>query len=86
MQKTLASSASLEGSSLHTGEKVTLTLNPAPTGHGIKFRRVDLDDKPLIEAKVDLVETVDRGVGRIVEHLRASGDLDNTLVLFLSDK
>ncbi len=32
-----------------------------------------------------MVETVDRGVGRIVEHLKASGDFADTLILFLSD-
>ncbi|MCH5375061.1 MAG: arylsulfatase [Planctomycetes bacterium] len=32
-----------------------------------------------------MVEGVDSGVGRIVEHLTATGDLENTLILFLSD-
>jgi arylsulfatase A-like enzyme len=32
-----------------------------------------------------MVETVDQGVGQIVQHLRTTGDLDNTLILFLSD-
>jgi arylsulfatase len=32
-----------------------------------------------------MVETVDRGVGRIVDHLTSTGDLENTLILFLSD-
>ena len=32
-----------------------------------------------------MVESVDRGVGQVVEHLRSTGDLDNTLVLLLSD-
>ena len=32
-----------------------------------------------------MVETVDQGVGQIVEHLQKSGDLENTLILFLSD-
>ena len=32
-----------------------------------------------------MVETVDHGVGHIVRHLKATGDLDNTLILFLSD-
>ena len=32
-----------------------------------------------------MVETVDQGVGQIVEHLKATGDFDNTLILFLSD-
>lgn len=32
-----------------------------------------------------MVERVDQGVGRIVEHLQSTGDLDNTLLVFLSD-
>ncbi len=59
-QRTLASSASLEGTALHTGEKVTLTLHPASPGHGFKFKRVDLPDQPLVEARVENVKTVER--------------------------
>jgi len=57
---TLAGPATLEGTSLHTGEKVTLTIKPAPGGHGFKFRRIDLPDQPLIEADVARVEKVER--------------------------
>ncbi|HAT19069.1 MAG: bifunctional UDP-3-O-[3-hydroxymyristoyl] N-acetylglucosamine deacetylase/3-hydroxyacyl-ACP dehydratase [Roseibacillus sp.] len=57
---TLAGPATLEGTSLHTGQKVTLTIKPAPGGHGFKFRRVDLPDKPIIDADVDRVEQVER--------------------------
>lgn len=60
MEHTLASEASLEGTSLHTGGKVTLTIKPAPEGHGFKFRRVDLEDQPFIDADVDKVRTVER--------------------------
>jgi len=59
-QHTLASPATLEGTSLHTGEKVTLTLKPAAEGHGFKFRRIDLPDQPFINADVDKVQTVER--------------------------
>jgi len=59
-QRTLASSASLSGTSLHTGETVTLTLHPAPVGHGFKFKRSDLPDEPVVEAKVENVKTVER--------------------------
>lgn len=57
---TLAGPATLEGTSLHTGEKVTLTLKPAPEGHGFRFRRIDLPDQPFIAADVDKVQTVER--------------------------
>ncbi len=59
-QRTLAASSSLTGSSLHTGEAVTLTLNPAPVGHGFKFRRTDLPDQPTVDAKVANVKLVER--------------------------
>lgn len=59
-QHTLAEQATLEGTSLHTGEKVTLTLKPAPEDHGFKFRRVDIPDQPFIDADVGKVQTVER--------------------------
>ncbi|GAA5495282.1 3-hydroxyacyl-[acyl-carrier-protein] dehydratase /UDP-3-O-[3-hydroxymyristoyl] N-acetylglucosamine deacetylase [Rubritalea squalenifaciens DSM 18772] len=60
MQHTLAKPATLEGSSLHTGEKVTLTIKPAPVDSGFQFRRIDLPDQPFIDADVDKVQTVER--------------------------
>ena len=60
VQHTLATSATLEGTSLHTGAKVTLTLRPAPAGHGFKFRRTDLADQPFIDADADKVQTFER--------------------------
>ena len=59
-QHTLAKSASITGTSLHTGEQVTLTLQPAPENFGFKFRRVDLEDKPFIPALVEKVQKVER--------------------------
>ena len=60
LQHTLAKTASVSGSSLHTGENVTLSLHPAPVGHGLKFNRKDLPDEPTIDAKIDNVKTVER--------------------------
>lgn len=60
LQHTLAGPASLEGTSLHTGAKVVLTIKPAPEDHGFKFRRIDLPDQPFINADVDKVQTVER--------------------------
>ncbi len=59
-QQTLAEPATLTGTSLHTGEQVTLTMKPAPANHGIKFRRIDLEDQPFIDAHVRNVQTVER--------------------------
>ena len=59
-QRTVGSPASLAGTSLHTGQPVTLTLKPAPADFGIKFRRVDIPDQPFISADVEKVQTVER--------------------------
>jgi UDP-3-O-[3-hydroxymyristoyl] N-acetylglucosamine deacetylase / 3-hydroxyacyl-[acyl-carrier-protein] dehydratase len=59
-QHTLAKAASITGTSLHTGEPVTLTLQPAPENFGIKFRRVDLEDQPFIPALAEKVQKVER--------------------------
>jgi len=42
MQATLARSASFKGFGLHSGLPVRLRIDPAPAGHGIVFRRIDL--------------------------------------------
>jgi UDP-3-O-[3-hydroxymyristoyl] N-acetylglucosamine deacetylase len=42
-QRTLKDSVSAIGVGLHKGEKVQITLRPAPANTGIIFRRVDLD-------------------------------------------
>ena len=59
-QQTIAQPASLSGSSLHTGEKVTLTLKPAPVGQGRRFKRLDLPDQPTVQAHVAHVKEVER--------------------------
>ncbi|MFO1440437.1 MAG: bifunctional UDP-3-O-[3-hydroxymyristoyl] N-acetylglucosamine deacetylase/3-hydroxyacyl-ACP dehydratase [Verrucomicrobiaceae bacterium] len=59
-QHTLAKAVSMTGTSLHTGEQVTLTLQPAPENFGFKFRRVDLEDKPFIPALAEKVQKVER--------------------------
>lgn len=43
LQRTLAKSIGVTGVGLHSGERVALTLNPAPENSGISFRRTDLD-------------------------------------------
>ncbi|MEI6073824.1 MAG: UDP-3-O-acyl-N-acetylglucosamine deacetylase, partial [Verrucomicrobiae bacterium] len=90
-QRTLASPAVLTGSALHTGENVTLTILPAPAGHGFKFQRVDLPDEPVVDAVAAHVKTVERattlvqGMVKIhtVEHVLSalSGlGVDNALI------
>ena len=48
-QRTLKDSVSAVGVGLHKGEKVRLTLRPAPANTGIIFRRVDLN--PIVDIK-----------------------------------
>ena len=60
-QRTIKQAVSISGVGLHTGEKVTLTFNPAPENHWYKFQRIDLDNKPTIDADADLVVDTSRG-------------------------
>src|SRR6185437_12998579 len=59
-QHTLAKAASLSGTSLHTGARVSLKIQPAPPDSGIKFKRKDLPDEPTIDATIANVKTVER--------------------------
>src|SRR5436309_6093790 len=91
LQHTLGKTSGFSGTALHTGEKVTLKLHPAPVDHGIKFRRKDLQEEPTIDAKIDNLKTVERattiGEGSVrvhtIEHvlsaLSAMG-VDNAIV------
>jgi UDP-3-O-[3-hydroxymyristoyl] N-acetylglucosamine deacetylase/3-hydroxyacyl-[acyl-carrier-protein] dehydratase len=90
-QQTVGKTASLSGTSLHTGEKVSLKLHPAPVDHGIKFKRKDLQDEPTIDARIDNLKTVERattigeGPMRVhtVEHVLAAllaMGVDNAIV------
>src|ERR1051325_2814511 len=90
-QQTLARSATVSGTSLHTGEKVTLKLVPAPVDFGIKFRRKDLEEDPTIDATIANLKTVERattiGEGSMrvhtVEHVLSSLSamgIDNAII------
>lgn len=76
-QRTLKNVIRATGVGLHTGEKVYLTLRPAPVDAGIIFRRVDLDPPVEVQAKAEnvgdttLSSTLSDGDVRIstVEHL-----------------
>ena len=54
-KRTLRNSIKATGVGLHTGEKVLLTLSPAPVDTGIVFRRTDLNPVAEIPARADLV-------------------------------
>ena len=54
-QRTLKNTIRATGVGLHTGQKIYLTLRPAPTNCGIVFRRTDLPDPVEIKAHPDSV-------------------------------
>jgi UDP-3-O-[3-hydroxymyristoyl] N-acetylglucosamine deacetylase len=78
-RRTLAKEISAEGTALHAGTKVRMTLSPAPSGSGIVFHRSDAGQD--IPARYDAVTetnlgTVLTGPGGarigVVEHLMAA--------------
>lgn len=50
-QRTISSSASIEGIGLQTGARTRLNFKSAPADSGINFIRVDLPNKPLINIR-----------------------------------
>ena len=60
-QQTILKSVSLKGVGIHTGKEVNLTFKPADDNFGYAFCRVDLPEKPIIEAHISLVVNTDRG-------------------------
>lgn len=90
-QKTIRAEVTVSGVGLHTGEAVTMTFRPAPENHGYKFRRVDMEGSPVIDADVDNVSDTSRGTTlaqngakiSTVEHVLAAlvgMELDNILI------
>jgi len=90
-QRTLTREVSIQGNALHTGEAVTMTMRPAPAGHGIVFKRIDLPGSPELRPSVDQITdlvratTIQAGHAKIhtVEHVLSalSGcGIDNTLI------
>ncbi len=90
-QRTLARDVSIKGSALHTGDAVTLTMKPAPAGHGIVFKRMDIHGTPEVRPRVDLVTdlvratTIQSGHAKIhtVEHVLSAlhgCGIDNVLI------
>jgi len=90
-QRTLKNAIRATGVGLHTGEKIYLTLRPAPLNSGIVFRRVDMAEP--VEIKADplhvtdtrMSTTLEQDGARIstVEHLMAAFaglGIDNAIV------
>ena len=59
-QHTIKQAYHFEGKGLHTGTYVHMTLLPAPANTGIRFRRIDLQDKPVVEALAEFVTSTAR--------------------------
>ena len=90
-QQTLKNSVSYTGTGLHSGNPVHMTFLPAQPNSGIRFRRVDLDGSPEIEASFEHIVDTNRsttlGKGNIrlhtVEHVLAAFSgcgVDNAVV------
>ena len=90
-QHTLKESFSLKGKGLHTGLDISIKFNPAPENHGYKIQRIDLEDKPIINAIAENVGATQRGTvlskGDVqistVEHALAAlyaSEIDNCLI------
>ena len=90
-QRTILREVSLSGNALHTGEAVTLTMKPAPAGHGILFKRMDIAGQPEVKPRVDQITdlvratTIQSGHAKIilVEHVLSAlygCGIDNALV------
>ena len=60
-QTTISKKVSLTGVGLHTGKEVKINFLPAEINDGYKFRRIDLEGLPIINADASLVTNTQRG-------------------------
>ena len=60
-QTTISKKISLSGVGLHTGKDVTLTFRPSEANSGYVFKRIDLENEPVIEADINYVTNTERG-------------------------
>jgi len=90
-QRTIKNEVRISGVGLHTGKSASLTFKAAPENHGYKFKRIDLEGNPVIDADVDNVTDTSRGTTisqngasvSTIEHLLASlvgMEIDNILI------
>ncbi len=96
-QNTIKKEVTVEGIGLHSGNDVKMRFIPAPPNTGIVFKRIDIENEPLIQAVVDNVTSSDRSttIGskdirvRTVEHLMAAlraFEIDNILIEISNDE
>ncbi len=90
-QRTIAKAVSMYGKGLHTGNKTTITFKPAEPNTGIRFKRIDLKNSPVIPGTIEYVKDNfrDTTIGlddvqvRQVEHVLAALyglGIDNALI------
>ena len=90
-QRTLKNTIRATGVGLHSGNKVYMTLRPAPVDHGIVFRRTDLEPVVEVPAAAGLVTETTLCTGltcgeakiQTVEHLMSAAaglGVDNMIV------
>ncbi|HEY3515586.1 MAG TPA: UDP-3-O-acyl-N-acetylglucosamine deacetylase, partial [Gammaproteobacteria bacterium] len=65
-QRTLKESIRASGIGLHTGDKVYMTLRPAPPNTGIVFRRLDLPEP--VDVPADALRVTETTLGTTLEH------------------
>jgi UDP-3-O-[3-hydroxymyristoyl] N-acetylglucosamine deacetylase len=71
-QRTLKNTIRATGVGLHTGEKVLMTLGPAPVNTGIVFRRSDLEGAPQVPANGMLVAETTLGTSLVKDGVRVA--------------
>ncbi len=90
-QRTLKKPVSFKGHGIHTGIPSQITIKPAPENHGIKFKRIDLEGQPVIDALAENVvdtrrsTTIEKNGVRVatIEHLMSAlygMKIDNALI------
>lgn len=90
-QLTLKDSFEVTGKGLHTGLDIKATFKPAPDNHGYKFKRIDLEGTPVIDAVAENIIATNRGtvIGNgpatvsTIEHAMAAlyaAGVDNVLI------
>ena len=60
-QRTIKKAVTVKGVGLHTGQEVSMSFHPAPVNHGFRFKRIDLENQPVINADVSRVVSTQRG-------------------------
>lgn len=90
-QQTIKQAFTISGVGLHTGSTVNMTIHPASAGHGVKFKRIDLETPLTIPATPEYVTSTNYSTTiakkevsvTTVEHLLAALTglcVDNVLV------